>query len=91
VIEGDTTTREDLERERVEAVEARDRDTDRKLLDVIRQHECSSIARLRAFAGLGQSVVVEALGRLLRAGLDTPPQRQREPYRLTTAGVEALA
>jgi AAA domain len=90
VIDGDDRTAADVEAERTEAGRRLEAQCDRAVLRAIRDRAVTSQAELRDYAGLGAGVVAEALGRVLRAGWARRPERQRQPYTLTAAGVQAL-
>jgi len=87
----DPRTREDREAESARAAEAVDREQDRALLRVIRDHpEATSQRLLRALVRTKSEVFNAALDGLILAGLVTPPPKQRTPYALTPAGLAAL-
>ena len=91
VVEPDTRTREDLEAERVEAAEATWRADDLRLLRALREHpEATSQKQLAVYAGIRAASASDALARVARAGWVEVPAKQRQPYHLTTAGLEAL-
>jgi KaiC/GvpD/RAD55 family RecA-like ATPase len=69
-----------------------DRDLDLRVLEIIRDYPQAATSRvnIRAIVGLSTSRVDGAIGRLLQAGWITAPERQRQPYQPTAAGLAAL-
>lgn len=91
VIDWDARSHEDVEREAQAEQTARYRADDHKVLRVILEHPDATAQRtIRAYAGLSDPAVRDALSRILAAGWATPPSRQRQPYTLTAAGLAAL-
>jgi len=92
VIERDRRTREDRESEDRRVTDAAERDVDHRVLQVLADHPemATSIAAIRDLLALRNTIVVAALGRLLRGKL-VKRAEQRDPYKLTKAGRKTLA
>jgi RecA-family ATPase len=90
VIDRDRRTRKDREAEQVRDAEAAQLVLDRRVLGVIRDHAITSNGSLRSFVGGRHAAVVDAVGRVLRAGWATKAG-QRLPFVLTDEGRSVLA
>jgi hypothetical protein len=93
VVERDRRSQEDVEAERVAAVEADDRALDLRVLAAMRDYPDSARSRdtIRAIVEVAAPKVQAALARILRAGWALQPERQRQPYRVTAAGLAVLS
>ncbi|MGE3273850.1 MAG: DnaB-like helicase N-terminal domain-containing protein [Vicinamibacterales bacterium] len=92
VIEADRRTRQDREADARQATAAADRALDLRVLRVLADHggTATSMAAIAGLVGVRSLVVQTSLPRLVTAGWVTPPERQRQPYRVTEAGLHAL-
>lgn len=92
VIERDTRSIDDLKAEAAAALELTTTDLDLKTLRVLasRPTQATSQDQLRVLLGRRRDAVVESLSRVIQNGWVSLPETQRQPYQLTTAGLEAL-
>ncbi|MCC7181168.1 MAG: AAA family ATPase [Acidobacteria bacterium] len=91
IIEPDRRTHQDIEAERVATLDAQFAETDRRVLQAMRDYPAAtSITRLRPYVGLRTGIVTDAVARLLRAG-HVAEGRRGEPYTVTPSGLALLA
>jgi RecA-family ATPase len=91
LIDSDRRTREERDAETTRETQAVDREQDRALLRIIREHpEATSQRLLRALTRTKSETFNATLDGLILAGLVIPPPKQRTPYMLTPAGLAAL-
>jgi hypothetical protein len=91
VIREDTRTHADREAEAEAAAAREHHDIDRRTIRAIVEHpEATSQDKLRKVLGAGTTAVRDSIGRLIRAKLILPGNKQRDPYQLTPAGLEWL-
>ncbi len=91
LIESDTRDPAERDAQRAAAAVAQQRPLDLRVLRVLHEHpDATSLVTIRAYAGLAAGRVGDALKRVIGAGWVIPPAQQRQPYRLSEAGVAAL-
>ena len=92
VIERETRSLDDIEAEGRKNEEAASRTLDLKTLRVIaeRPSRATSQNQLRLLVGVRKLDVGECLSRLIQRGWVTLPEKQRQPYQVTPAGLSAL-
>jgi hypothetical protein len=90
IIESDPRTHADREAEARDAADTEARALDVRVLQAIRDQHPTSVDALRTCLGLRRPLVSDALARVLSAGWAQIPDRQRQPYGITTAGIAAL-
>ena len=87
VIERDRRSREDRDAEEQQATEAANRETDRAVLQVLRDHpEATSQRAIREYVSLSSPRVSASIARILRVRWAEPPAKQRHPYVVTATG-----
>ena len=93
VIEADPVSyserKEEDERKRTEAAEAKQLQVERIVLEAIKDHSLSNVSAIRLYTGKKQDAVSAAVGQLLGRGLIKAGKRG-EPYTLQAAGFEEL-
>ena len=92
VIERDRRSADDLADESRQSEEAKTREDDIKTLLAIAERPtlATSQNQLRLLLGGRKDVIGESLSRLIRRGWLTLPEKQRQPYQVTPAGLDAL-
>jgi hypothetical protein len=92
VIERDPRTKSEREADEEAAATADTRALDTKVLKVISEHQdiATSQERIRYTVGAKRDDVYASLARLIQGRLIVPPEKQRQPYTLTEAGLNTL-